>query len=298
MTGNYDSIQRYEFDRKESFTKSKNNDIIPPPQFSPLKYPFNYGYRQNPALMAVDDGNGGHTLINKSGTSLLHAQYISFQDDPPKSPSKELQKLTDPKHIECYHYLNSLFEQRPIWTRRALTINLPPHLRQSVKHVLHYVSFTMSNGPWRSAVIKYGIDVRSSKEYRFYQTRWFRYSSSNDDDISNRNGLPYQFDGIHMIAGSVLQFCDITDPDLKSLIENSKTLDKVDKDSGWFDPLDFHRIKTLLYLKQKAIVDKTPLSNTKIQEALQSKPNISTNTKNEETEENTDELDLYRNEDE
>lgn len=196
----------------------------------------------------------------------MYAQYISWDEKPPQSPSKELQKLTDKGAVECFNFLTNLFEKRPIWTRKAIEHHVPKHLSIYLKQVLHYTSYMIQNGPWRDAVVRFGIDTRSSPEYRFYQTRRFRYNLQRDKDSDKDTRLPYQFDGINMISGTIIQFCDITDSDIKILVDEGRVRKEVDSEAGWYEDIDYHRIKLLLYLKYKAISDNVPLSRSKIKE--------------------------------
>lgn len=246
-------------------------DIPPPPRFSPVPYHFNYQYRQNPSLVSIDDGKGGQKLINRNRPIMLHAQYISWDEDPPIEPAKELQKLTDPKAIACYELLEKMFEERPIWTRIAIQHHIPREYHVYLKHVIHYLSYTIQNGPWRSSVVKFGLDTRSSSEYRIYQTRRFRHNLKHTEDTED-TGLSYVFDGVNVIGGSVVQFCDITDPDIRKVIDKGSIRETIDKEAGWYEDLDYQRIKVLLYLKYKAIMDKTPLDKSQVNSIINGVP--------------------------
>lgn len=271
-----EEVKDFQFDQNESFSNKKDIDIIPPPRFSPLVYPFAYSYKQNPSLMAVNDGKGGQQLINRNKSPLLYAQYISWNDDPPLCPSKELQKLVDEGPMACFKFLTDLFEKRPIWTRKSIEYHLPKNLLVYLKQVLHYVSYTIQNGPWRDSVVKFGVDTRSSSKYRFYQTRRFRYNLQ-DKDTPKESHIPYQFDGINKMSGSIIQFCDITDPDIRKLIDGGEVRETLDPESGWYESVDYHKIKMLLYLKYKAIGEGILLSQDQIDEVLkmESVPNVS-----------------------
>lgn len=246
-------------------------DIPPPPRFSPISYPFNYRYRQNPSLVAIDDGKGGYKLINRNKPAILYAQYILWNSEPPKEHAKELQELTDPKAIECRKLMEKLFEDRPIWTRRSIEYHLPKEYRPYLKHVIHYVSYVLHSGPWRNAVVKYGIDTRSNPDYRIYQTRRFRYNFKSSDAAADP---PYVFDGVNMIDGSIVQFCDITDPDIRQVIDNATVRETVDKEAGWFEDLDYHKIKLLLYMKHKAVSEHTTVDKAQIQTIVNGLPSI------------------------
>lgn len=160
--------------------------------------------------------------------------------------------------------MKELFNKRPIWTRRALEFHLGENHSHHLKTVIHYVSYTIQNGPWRDAVVKFGVDTRFSPEYRIYQTRRFRYNLQKVGEKYDSH-LPYQFDGVHLMTGSVVQFCDITDPDIRTIIDNGKIRKSIDKEAGWFESIDYQRIKTLLYFKYKTISEKSSLEGFSMQ---------------------------------
>lgn len=203
-------------------------------------------------MVAIDDGKGGQMLVNRNKPVMLHAQYILWDDEPPKEHSKELQELTDPNAIECRRLMEELFEQRPMWTRRSIEYHLPKKYRIYMKTVIHYVSYSLQEGPWRNAVVKYGVDTRSLPEFRIYQTRRFGHGFKQSETYTDP---PYVFDGENMMDGSIVQFCDITDPDIVTVIENAPIRETVDKEAGYFEDLDYRKIKMLLHLKYKAIAE-------------------------------------------
>lgn len=185
-------IKAFSLDMKEPFSRHEDLDMLPPPKFSPLPYPYHYGYRQNAGVMVVDDGKGGSKIINVKSAQKLFSSIISAEDPTPMGPAKELvnKPITDKNIQECYDELVKLFDQRPIWTRRALEYHLPENCRKLIKFAIHRVAYAFRGGPWRASSVKYGIDPRSSPEYRFYQTRFFRVMpiEGEEQKRTRRNG--------------------------------------------------------------------------------------------------------------
>lgn len=190
FSGNIQHIKNLTLDVDEPFSSKEDLDMLPPPKFSPVTLPFNYGYRQNVGVAVVEDGKGGSKLINTKTAPKLYAISISVDEPSPTGPSKELNRPPDEPTQECINALNKLFDERPIWSRRALEYHLPANLQRNIKYALPRISYTFRGGPWRTLNVKFGLDPRSSSEYRFYQSRYFRNPSSNEFDSkrTRRNG--------------------------------------------------------------------------------------------------------------
>jgi general transcription factor 3C polypeptide 5 (transcription factor C subunit 1) len=139
--------------------------------------------------------------------------------------------------------LKTLFEERPIWTRRALSNQLEdPDWYNVIKFAYHYFGYTFKSGPWRDAIIKYGIDPRTDPKFRIYQTMVFQldidYAPQKEARVKhgrggtrvaiknrrhkNDNGLgvrSHTFDGTRIaFDGKIWQVCDITDPLIVSVL--------------------------------------------------------------------------------
>ena len=131
-----------------------------------------------------------------------------------------------------------LLEERPIFSRRALINALPkeewdttgPNL---AKHLYEYCGYSFTSGPWRDAIIRFGVDPRKDPDCRKYQTMMFmlenepkdsraKYNRTKadkreDDQISREKS--HLFDGKSVSKdGKVWQVCDIVDPFLVSIL--------------------------------------------------------------------------------
>ena len=93
--------------------------------------------------------------------------------------------------------------------------------------VIPYVGYMFRSGPWREAIVKYGVDPRNDPKYRIFQTMTFQFdvrgkqnnvrsvhgAKQSGAKESRLNGNSHIFDGINMSTDSkVWQACDIKDP--------------------------------------------------------------------------------------
>ena len=228
-----------------------NTELIPPPRWSHLSLPFNYMYRQNPAVKQQIDAHGNVTLINISEVPKFWNQPVPCNvSNVPTGPVHDIPPFEslEPALQRLIQGSRQLFEQRPIWTRRALHNNLSAEDwrkvgSNSARYVYQYVGYMFGSGPWRDAIVKFGVDPRSDPSYRIYQTMMFMLENEPGDNRMNklresqtqkdsskaaksliRNS--HVFDGKTVsIDGKVWQICDIIDPLLKSVLSTANLRD-------------------------------------------------------------------------
>lgn len=131
-----------------------------------------------------------------------------------------------------------LLEERPVWTRRALINSLPNKDWESTgfnsaRQIFQHCGYTFTGGPWRDAIIRFGVDPRQDPKYRMYQTMMFMMDSrqkvdqykwaASRPDHRNRERLlrkdSHIFDG-ETVSKDVKtwQVCDVTDPLIKGIL--------------------------------------------------------------------------------
>lgn len=105
------------------------------------------------------------------------------------------------------------------------------------KDATQYCGYSFRSGPWKDALVKFGLDPRKDPKYRFYQTaqfqlmpkdqvhaaaqklpsgtnKWLRTERYKKDEEPS-----HVFDGKSITTnGKTWQFCDITDPILYEMI--------------------------------------------------------------------------------
>ena len=149
----------------------------------------------------------------------------------PTAPSRNVPPIDslDPALRRLITKLEELLQERPIWTRRAISNQISETGFDSVcKQLFQYVAYMFASGPWRDALVKYGIDPRTDPKYRIYQTMMFQFEAESKErsrrkgngggfkekkspgDLDRRSHI---FDGITVpVEGRVYQVCDILDP--------------------------------------------------------------------------------------
>ena len=148
--------------------------------------------------------------------------------------------------------VRALFDERPIWTRRAVRNRIhQEHFLLIGKYAYQYVGYMFSSGPWRDSVVKYGIDPRMDSMYRFYQTLVFKMKDpARAPRVAQRPvsqaylgparggarstvnvpaGTSHIFDGTAVSSeGRTWQVCDVTDPPLKRALATRNLRSKCD----------------------------------------------------------------------
>lgn len=245
-----------------------NADILPPPIFTHMGLPFNYFYSQNPYVRHTQDGD----TINLTAVKQV-GFFISADDPTPQAPQIP-PDMTDPRMVEAVAQLEQAFEDRPVWTRRALLNHLKGKLRSwnELKKYLNYVAYQFKGGPWRDGVVPYGSDPRTDPKYRVYQTVMFKMPVQArvekgqtwhslrkmrlgpTKDYADEHSNSHIFDGeTYHTDGKVWQICDITDPILKELIDNAAVRPALDQSSGWYHGGLWAKIKAIMKTKLVAI---------------------------------------------
>ena len=228
-----------------------NTELIPPPKWSHVTIPFNYSYKQNPAVKQHIDAHGNVTLLNTADIPKYANQPVTWDvSTVPTGPVVDLppEGSLEPPLQRLIEAARQLIEQRPIWTRRAFHNNLPAADWAKVgahgaRFVYQYVGYMFGSGPWGNAIVKFGVDPRSDPSFSIYQTMMFMLESEPGDSRLNKlrerrtekdanratNALiknSHFFDGKNVsLDGKVWQICDITDPLLNTILSSAPLRD-------------------------------------------------------------------------
>ena len=264
-----------QFKIKPTIDTNPNTDIIPPPKFTHMTLPFNYAYEQNPFVHAVKAPSGEEQVVNTTAPSLI-GSFIAATDPTPDAPIR-LPNLTDPLTAEVLTAVEEAFEARPIWTRRSLLNHLGPRLKNwgPLKRFIGYAAYQFKGGPWRDALMPYGLDPRSDPKYREYQTLSFKLPSihaagdkggswkslrrardAESYKYEEQNANSHIFDGeTYFSNGKVWQVCDITDPVLRRLFSEAMVRPQCDvESSGWFHQGLWGKAKAIMKCKLVAVL--------------------------------------------
>ncbi|KAI2643354.1 RNA polymerase III transcription factor IIIC subunit-domain-containing protein [Xylaria nigripes] len=263
-----------QFKLEEGVAAEPGLEIVPPPHFTDKVIGFNYNYEQNPGI--VDQGlneEGETRLINRQGRNKFSYGHFIHHDafpapDRPTRMDGEAQKIPD----SLMKQLREAMDKRPVWTRRAIVNQVRGSYTESIlKVALQLMGYQFRGGPFRDAIVKYGIDPRYDPKYRQYQTLSFKLAKNlvgstkvpwqtirrgqvksytkNDDPTSHIwDGESYSTDG------KLWQICDITDPFVVDIIANAPVRSECDlSESGWFPRGTWQKIKAAMKVKMIAI---------------------------------------------
>lgn len=179
--------------------------------------------------------------------------------------------------------LKALYEQRPAWTRRGLRNNLTnDDDRLNLRHAVPYVGYIFRSGPWRDAIIKLGVDPRTSPAYRHYQTFMFRLLAreaelARDGGGGRRHNVPrptdartesapttgHVFTGKQPFAqdGRIWMVGDIQDPQLRAELypaEGGEGFLRRECEiiaDGWYGNGTLAKAKTVMRSKIQALME-------------------------------------------
>lgn len=235
--------------------------ILPPPNFTAFEQPLTYGYeprehknkiscadscsqhryRQNQGLSTITDEKGLKKTINTQ--KLKRRAVLAVPADTPTVPAEPPSGLTPLDETNAYlrqavKNIAELLNKRPVVTRRV-AMNLIDWGSESLfKEATQYVGFSFKSGPWRDALVKYGIDPRTDPQYRIYQTLSFQLLSKDlmiaeakkmadgknawvrSERYRKDKESSHIFDGKGITTnGKTWQICDITESLIRKLLD-------------------------------------------------------------------------------
>jgi general transcription factor 3C polypeptide 5 (transcription factor C subunit 1) len=191
-------------------------------------------FQQNTFVKYTDQG-----VVNLQ-RSLTYNSYTIIKptdESVPVGPKANL-----PPESSLTPYLQTLVAQiraelvkRPIITRHLLYNKLGWDRRTRLRQAAVYCGYFFESGPWREALVRWGVDPRKDPVYRKYQTVSFmsylksgraKHGKSFDEHVQklsqmSRKELETQhiFDGKTVSeTGNLFQFCDITDPIIAKIL--------------------------------------------------------------------------------
>ncbi|KAI3551096.1 hypothetical protein CABS01_11370 [Colletotrichum abscissum] len=271
MPGDITKMRDFKF--IDGVDKGPNVDIVPPPVWTPMTLPFIYNYSQNPYVRTELDQTGQAQLINTQLPTLIGYFLKADQYPIPAGPQTPYDG-SDEEVTYCIARMLEAMEERPIWTRRSLMNKLGSVVRNAnvMKRCVGYVGYQFRGGPWRDAIIKYGVDPRTDPSFRTYQTMIFNMRKLQAGHIGETwhairslrteqrqpqgdNHESHVFDGkSYWTDGKVWQICDITDPLIANIFATAPQRPEVDiYNSGWYHQGTWAKVKGIMKTKMIAI---------------------------------------------
>lgn len=196
----------------------------------------------------------------------------------------------DPELLQFINELAVAYDERPAWTRRAIENHFKHSPRiHLIKQALPFIGYRFKGGPFRDAIIKYGLDPRKDKKYRIYQTTYFQIVEKelraigtpwrdarliNKKDITDDTG--HIFDGKSLtVDGKIWQMCDVTDPLLAKLIREAPFRQEFEiENDGWFFNGTVAKIKAIMKTKLVALRTGKQLKDSDFEPALETADDI------------------------
>ncbi|KAL8872876.1 MAG: hypothetical protein Q9174_001571 [Haloplaca sp. 1 TL-2023] len=276
----YPGIKEYKFDWAKGFRGSQ--ELIPPPSWTEFTMPYNYSYRQNPAVQQILSTSGPPVSRNFQLPTRNRMPRIPYDTNcvPTELPDGLTPESALPATLQkLIAAFRAVFVERPVCTRRVVQNKVPYHIWKAVgpntaKYLWQYVGYIWSSGPWQNCICTLGFDPRQQKEMRFYQTLVFQLGPElrtlEEDDsrvgkIKMDRGLvakgqlrqSHLFDGRTVsLDGKIWQMCDLTDPLLKSLVDSTTVVEECDlQHDGWFANGALAKIRIIMRTKLEMILN-------------------------------------------
>ncbi|KAK8769432.1 hypothetical protein V5799_014102 [Amblyomma americanum] len=144
------------------------------------------------------------------------ARFLSFEDDDvPKEPNPEAWKQLKwrPPDENIKRKVEELFQQRPMWTRNALQVELGV-LPIRFKLVLPVLAYYVINGPFRTCWVRMGFDPRKDPSTKIYQVLDFRLKTSPcgmHDEVAPKRGASAYLIPTKILGPTTRPICAQTD---------------------------------------------------------------------------------------
>ncbi|KAJ5793418.1 Transcription factor IIIC subunit 5 [Penicillium paradoxum] len=150
------------------------------------------------------------------------------------------------------HEIKQLLDRRPVVTVRVLLDRMNSTSRMDIERALPLCGYMFEHGPWKKALIKFGVDPRAGSEFRYYQTVTFEMDFN---PIAERGGTDWEKSGelafpqllrgddniSHVFNGRKFvpddnswQICDISDVLLRGIVATSDIRSAATVNDGFF----------------------------------------------------------------
>ncbi|KAF2703424.1 transcription factor tfiiic complex a box associated subunit sfc1 [Pleomassaria siparia CBS 279.74] len=196
---------------------------------------YSFRFQQNAFVKYTGDGRqevNTQRRMARFGCTVIH----STAEAVPTGPQHHLppEDTLTPYMQSMITELRDELHHRPIITRHYLYNKIGWAKRDRLREAAVYCGYFFESGPWREALIVWGVDPRKDPSFRVYQTISFisyrpvaRRHQVIDGHIQNLARMSVEdlakehtFDGIHVSkTGNLFQFCDITDPVLRRILD-------------------------------------------------------------------------------
>ncbi|XP_046542986.1 general transcription factor 3C polypeptide 5-like [Haliotis rubra] len=165
---------------REEFLSRDVPLFMPPMIFSRIDTPVEYLYRPDKVMNRNAQKGLDHLPPHLIGTGrqkrTIYTIFKTFDEDTPIGPPEGAEAFLKAKlkNTNLLQLVQTLFEERPIWSKNGIRCNLPLKYHPRLKYVLPLVAYYFCNGPWRTLWVKFGYDPRKDRNAKMYQILDFR----------------------------------------------------------------------------------------------------------------------------
>ncbi|KAH8731981.1 RNA polymerase III transcription factor IIIC subunit-domain-containing protein [Phaeosphaeriaceae sp. PMI808] len=265
----YSELKNYKLDTAAGANLSKS--VGPSAEFIQMPVAFNYRFQQNTYVKYTDQG-----VVNLQRSLTFNSYTIIKPTDEnvPTGPKPNL-----PAEPSLTPYLQTLIGQiraeldkRPIITRHLLYNKLGWDKRNRLRQAAVYCGYFFESGPWREALVRWGVDPRQDPMYRKYQTVSFtsylksgraKHGKGFDEHMQKLRQMSgkeleteHIFDGkTASKTGNLFQFCDMTDPLIaKVLATEDIRATCAPTFQGWYHVGTWAKVTVILKDKMNTII--------------------------------------------
>ncbi|KAF1847982.1 transcription factor tfiiic complex a box associated subunit sfc1 [Cucurbitaria berberidis CBS 394.84] len=280
----YSQLKKYTLNTAAGADLTKS--VGPSAEFLQMPIAFNYRFQQNTYVKYTEQG-----VVNLQKSIAYNAYTIikPTDDHVPTGP-----KLSLPPEESLTPYLQTLIkhikgelEKRPIITRHLLYNKLGWDKRTKLRQAAVYCGYFFESGPWREALVRWGVDPRKDSKYRRYQTVSFlsylkvgtsKHHKGFDQHVMKLSQMTpgelktqHTFDGVNVSqTGNLFQFCDITDPLIaKILATDDIRTTCAPTFQGWYHAGTWAKATVILKDKMNTIIGKERPDDTIYQRIIE-----------------------------
>ena len=297
LTHDYQRIKSFDIDPTRGIAPGL--DVGPPPVANLMKVPYNYSYRQNVYTRITTDSATGApklTTLNPITHYTNHVIPPSAASVPSESPVPlEPEANLDLRLRTCIAQLRAALAERPIMAKRAQENLVRGASDFDLRRAWPYVGYMFSAGPFRDAIVRFGVDPRTEPACAPLQTLWFQIPGATgygrrgvaDADVRAPGARRYlrrvrYGDDVrrsHVFDGEVLyrdgktwQLCDVVDPLLKSIVDEAPLRDECDEVCGWYGNGTWSALRMIMKEKIANLAEGRPRNDELFKEILATIP--------------------------
>ncbi|KAL3242078.1 hypothetical protein MRX96_047816 [Rhipicephalus microplus] len=188
------------------------------------------------------------------------ACFLNFdEEEVPTEPNPEAWKQLEwrPPDVNIKQRVQALFQQRPLWTRSALQVELNV-LPVRFKLILPVVAYYVVNGPFRTAWVRLGFDPRKDPSTKIYQILDFRLKTSPCammlNEVSTKRGS-----SAYLVPTKMFYHLkDICMASVQKLVHanDGREAATCHERDGWCEEGTMNKCRQLMMAELKATVDK------------------------------------------